>query len=725
MKTILAWVAMISLVASNAFGFGFGPGGGSGMQMPSGCTDGQMPMWVSATSTWDCTTGTGTGDMLAATYDSDTNGAVDVNNGGTNLTTMSANVLTLLGAANYAAFLESLGVGLTDTPSFAELTISGAGGLDLGVAGSVQGDIAFYSNTPLNVFVAHIIGANFTESYSLRLPTAYPLAAGSLLTFGTTGTGSWTTPATFAPALGADDNYVTDAEKTIIGNTSGANTGDQTATTVSVTATGFDGNLATTDDTVQEVAQKLDDLVGAGMAYPGAGVPLSTGSAWDTSYTVGTGANNLVQLNASSQIPAVSGALLTNLPTQISDTAYNATTWDAVTTAAPTKNAIRDYLESVITSGSDGTYGYIYTNNTTRTPTAATDENYFEGNIFKVNQNGTESTVAIGPLAGQVSFTGPTVARAYALPDAAATICTTNAVCSGYQASGSYQASDADLDDLADGSLTGTKVAFADTDGLWTAANVQAALEELNDSINAGVPNGAGAKVHWSEITGMPAAFSDGTDDGAGSGIATVMEEGSALTQRATINFIGAAMTCADNAGSTRTDCTVAAAPAADAVLTGSTQIPNGANPTTDAAGEIAVDSSTGAGQGVRAFGAIAFTLPAYQTKCTTINAATASSDFMVDTFPYAITIRAAHVMQLGATNVIGHFDECDGNGANCATIDSTADITATTTMAADDGTLSNPSIDAADVIAWHTTSVSGTNTQVMVCIDYTVDQVN
>jgi len=34
----------------------------------------------------------------------------------------------------------------------------------------------------------------------------------------------------FAAALGADDNYVTDAEKTIIGNTSGTNTGDQDTT---------------------------------------------------------------------------------------------------------------------------------------------------------------------------------------------------------------------------------------------------------------------------------------------------------------------------------------------------------------------------------------------------------------------------------------------------------------------------------------------------------------
>ena len=48
------------------------------------------------------------------------------------------------------------------------------------------------------------------------------------------------------------------------------------------------------------------------MTYPGAGVPLSTGSAWGTSYTVGTAANNLVQLNGAGQLPAVPGTLLTS-----------------------------------------------------------------------------------------------------------------------------------------------------------------------------------------------------------------------------------------------------------------------------------------------------------------------------------------------------------------------------------------------------------------------------
>jgi hypothetical protein len=89
------------------------------------------------------------------------------------------------------------------------------------------------------------------------------------------------------------------------------------------------------------------------------------------------------------------------------------------------------------------------------------------------------------------------------------------------------QAFDADLTDLADGSLTGSKVgtgidddnvSFDDADNVWTATGIGAALEEMNDSINAGVPNGAGAKVHWAQLLGVPAGFADNTDDGAGGG---------------------------------------------------------------------------------------------------------------------------------------------------------------------------------------------------------------
>lgn len=43
---------------------------------------------------------------------------------------------------------------------------------------------------------------------------------------------------------------------------------------------------------------------------------------------------------------------------------------------------------------------------------------------------------------------------------------------------------------------------------------------------------------------------------GAG-GYATIQEEGSDLTQRTKVNFIGSAVTCVDNVGATRTDCTI------------------------------------------------------------------------------------------------------------------------------------------------------------------------
>jgi hypothetical protein len=199
------------------------------------------------------------------------------------------------------------------------------------------------------------------------------------------------------------------------------------------------------------------------MTYPGAGIGVSTGSAWTTSLTapsgtivgttdtqtlsgktlttplIGNGATgggyaefredtdngtNYVRVQAPdalgadyvATLPAATGTLAL-----ISTDAYDASTWDA-STLAPDQNAVRDYLESKLPSGADGSYGIVLTNNSAKSPTASTDEIYFEANIAKVNQNGTESSVVIGPTAGQVSFTGPTQARAFALPDSAETL---------------------------------------------------------------------------------------------------------------------------------------------------------------------------------------------------------------------------------------------------------------------------------------------------------------
>lgn len=101
----------------------------------------------------------------------------------------------------------------------------------------------------------------------------------------------------------------------------------------------------------------------------------------------------------------------------------------------------------------------------------------------------------------------------------------TNAMATDAEVAAGYQPLDADLTDLADGSLTGSKVgsgidddnvAIDDADGVFTATTLGSALEELNDSINAGAPNGTGAKVHWSQLLGVPGGFADGSDDGAG-----------------------------------------------------------------------------------------------------------------------------------------------------------------------------------------------------------------
>jgi hypothetical protein len=65
---------------------------------------------------------------------------------------------------------------------------------------------------------------------------------------------------------------------------------------------------------------------GGSMTWPsgGAGVPLYNGSsAWGTSYSVGTAALNLVQLNSSAQLPPVSAALLTGYPSLCTGTQFS------------------------------------------------------------------------------------------------------------------------------------------------------------------------------------------------------------------------------------------------------------------------------------------------------------------------------------------------------------------------------------------------------------------
>jgi len=65
----------------------------------------------------------------------------------------------------------------------------------------------------------------------------------------------------------------------------------------------------------------------------------------------------------------------------------------------------------------------------------------------------------------------------------------------------------------------------------WAAnADLISAGLNLTNSINLGTPNGDGAKVHWSQLTGVPAGFADGADDGIGGGSGTVTSVGLTTT---------------------------------------------------------------------------------------------------------------------------------------------------------------------------------------------------
>lgn len=144
-------------------------------------------------------------------------------------------------------------------------------------------------------------------------------------------------------------------------------------------ALGASGTVLKSNGASAAPSFQADDVGSGSFTYPGAGVPNSTGSAWGTSYTVGTAANNLVQLNASSQLPAVSAALLTNFPTLNQNTTGSAATLTTARTIAGTS------------FNGSANIDISYANLTNR-PTLGTSAQYNVGtganNIIQLNSSG-------------------------------------------------------------------------------------------------------------------------------------------------------------------------------------------------------------------------------------------------------------------------------------------------------------------------------------------------
>lgn len=108
---------------------------------------------------------------------------------------------------------------------------------------------------------------------------------------------------------------------------------------------------------------------GGSMVYPGAGVACSTSTGWCTSYTVGTAANDLVQLNASGYLPALNASLLT-------DYAYaNLTGVPTIPTSANWPNAgacTTGQYVTTLTNGAVSTCAQVAYSQVSGTPAAYT-----------------------------------------------------------------------------------------------------------------------------------------------------------------------------------------------------------------------------------------------------------------------------------------------------------------------------------------------------------------
>lgn len=365
------------------------------------------------------------------------------------------------------------------------------------------------------------------------------------------------------------------------------------AASMTVNASGFDGNLTTTDNTIQEIAQKLDDLVVGGSAVTDATITttdVTTNNASTTKHgwllkatAPSSGLRNIVAIDNGETVyknaalfdatspstqafgdTAAVGSAMTSArrdhkhampaaPTTITGNAGTATALAANGTNCGAGQAALGVDASGNAEGCWSPSGASAAGSDTQVQFNDGGTS-FGGDAGLTYNKTTDSLTVVGTVtAGTFASSAADGSRRSLLPSNTTISPSGGGVVEIYNEGGAIkaveadteydvllsrdigsvvQAYDADLADLADGSLTGTKVGFADTDNVWTATNVQAALEELNDSINAGAPNGAGAKVHWSQLTGVPAGFADGSDDGSGGGITHATSDGTYYASR-------------------------------------------------------------------------------------------------------------------------------------------------------------------------------------------------
>lgn len=110
------------------------------------------------------------------------------------------------------------------------------------------------------------------------------------------------------------------------------------------------------------------------------------------------------------------------------------------------------------------------------------------------------------------------------------------------------------------------------------------------------------------------------------------------------------------------------------------------------------------------------------RTNCITVETPADADDLIWFRADLALTITGIDCIVEDATSAVITVEECDGNADNCAGVDGATTITCAVTNTADDGSLSNPSIDAADWVRLDVGAITGTPGHLTTCVTFTVD---
>lgn len=150
--------------------------------------------------------------------------------------------------------------------------------------------------------------------------------------------------------------------------------------------------------------------------------------------------------------------------------------------------------------------------------------------------------------------------------------------------------------------------------------------------------------------------------------------------------------------------------------ISGALQLDTGVSPTVNTSGQVIIDT-TGP-QLLWYYGAGGpWAIPKTVFDSVTVEDP-ATESVLLFKAPYPLVIEGVDCVSVGGTSSDIDIQECDANGGTCVDIDTTP-ITCGLTNTADDGTISDPDIDAGDYVRLNIGTVTGSVTQLNVTVEY------